>query len=389
MLYTYLKEFYDPREKKRAIERLEDLRIQLDGAIPGKTADKTLLLATWNIRQFTNNRQKESYLYIAEILSRFDLIAIQEVKEDMKGLQEVMRILGKNWAFIATDVSSEEDGGNHERIAFLYDTNKVSFKNVAGEIVLPHTELIQGMQFARTPFCVSFQAGWFKFNLATVHIVYGNSDEDLNRREAEIGAIGRFLDARAKSEKASYIILGDFNIPKVGDRFMNALEGSGFTIPEEIKNHPTNFGSEVRHYDQIAFDLQLEDDIQVYDEHFASGAFDFTESVYRDKDYEEYIPYMKKDVYVPNPDKPGKRKKIQVERLGEEALSYFHKTYRITQMSDHMPLWLELQVDFSNQYIDKQKKRNLDKLAELEAKEKAEAEAKAKAEAEAAAKAEA
>ena len=380
MLYTYLTQILrsNPTECLRTINHLTKLREQLDAEIPGKTAENTLLLATWNIRQFTNNRQKESYMYIAEILSRFDLVAVQEVKEEMKGLKEVMDILGKNWAYIATDVSAEEDGGNGERIAFLYDTNKVSFKNIAGEIVLPSTELIQGMQFARTPFCVSFQAGWFKFNLATVHIYYGKKAEDKKRRVEEIKAIGGFLSGRAEKEQASYIILGYFNIPKVGDKYMKSLEESGFKIPKAIKKHPTNFGVEVKHYDQIAFNLKLEENIQVYEEEkIRSGAFDFTKSVYRDEDYEEYIPYMLKEVSVPNPDKPGKNMKVKVERTGEEAQTYFHETYRIDQMSDHMPLWLELKVDFSNQYIEKKKTETQKRIADLEAKAAAKAEAEA------------
>ena len=231
------------------------------------------------------------------------------------------------------------------------------------------------MQFARTPFCVAFQAGWFRFYLTTVHIIYGSTKEDLQKREEEIKAIADFLSNRAKNEGASYIILGDFNIPKAGDKYMKALESSGFKIPAPIKKHPTNFGNEVHHYDQIAFNLQLEDDIEIIDEKVKSGAFDFTKSVYRDSDYEEYFPYMLKTVSVPNPDKPGKNKRVKVEREGEEALNYFHGTYRIDQMSDHMPLWIELKVDFSAQYIDKQMKYVLQKEAEAKAKEEAKAKA--------------
>ena len=357
MLYTYLKyDIRDLAERKRTIEHLVDLRAQLDKEIPGKTAEKALLLATWNIRQFTDNRQKESYMYIAEILSRFDLIAIQEVKDKMKGLEEVKSILGKNWAYIATDVT-EGKSGNGERIAFLYDTNKVTFKGIAGEIVLPpDDELIQGLQFARTPFCVAFQAGWFKFYLTTVHIFYGSGkDEDNVRRQKEIKAIGTFLADRAKREEASYIVLGDFNIPGVGDEYMNALESSGFTIPEPIKKHPTNFGKKVKHYDQIAFNLHLEEGIQVLDDDVKSGAFNFVKSIYNENDYEEYI-----DVMPDNDD--------GVKRTGEDAKKYFKQYYRINEISDHKPLWMALNVDFSDQYIEKQKKDVLQKEAEAKAK---------------------
>ncbi len=353
MLYTYLKTgIRDLSERKRTIDHLVDLRAQLDKEIPGKTAEKALLLATWNIRQFTDNRQKESYMYIAEILSRFDLIAIQEVKDKMKGLEEVKSILGKNWAYIATDVT-EGKSGNGERIAFLYDTNKVTFKGIAGEIVLPSdNELIQGMQFARTPFCATFQAGWFKFYLTTVHIFYGKGkDEDNIRRQKEIKAIGTFLADRAKREEASYIVLGDFNIPGVGDDYMNALESTGFTIPDPIKKHPTNFGKEVKHYDQIAFKLNLEEGIKILDDDVKSGAFNFVKSIYKESDYEEYI-----DVMPLNDD--------GVRRTGDAAKKYFKQYYRINEISDHKPLWMELKVDFSSQYIEKQRKKILEQEAQ-------------------------
>ena len=191
MLYTGIKKIKDLEERKRVIEKLIVLRKQLDRDIPEKTAEHSLLLATWNIREFGANRRTESLYYIAEIISRFDLIALQEVAADKKGLENVMSILGKNWEYIATD-STEGSEGGWECMAFLYDTHKVSFKNLAGEIVLEKKKLIDDMQFARTPFCVSFQAGWFKFNLTTVHIIYG-SGESKPRRLKEIDALAKFL----------------------------------------------------------------------------------------------------------------------------------------------------------------------------------------------------
>ena len=364
MLYTGIKRMYDADEKRRTIEKLIKLRRQLDKEIPEKTAVNSLLLATWNIRQFTDNRRPESYMYIAEILSRFDLVAIQEVKEQRKGLEKVMAILGKNWSYIATDVT-EGDKGNNECIAFLYDTNKVSFQHMSGEIVLPQDSLIDNLQFARTPFCVSFQAGWFKFNLATVHIFYGDAGkkEDLDRRRNEILALGRFLSARAEREGFNYVVLGDFNIPDVGDRFMTALEESGFHIPDAIKKHPTDLG-ETKHYDQIAFNLHLNDTMQIFDENVQrSGAFNFTKSVYNVDDYEEYIQVMPdKKESVPNPDKPGKNMTVKTKRTGKEAKDYFKKYYRINQMSDHLPLWVELKVDFSSQYLEDLRKEASEKV---------------------------
>jgi len=340
MIYTGIKQIKDADMRQRTIDKLIDLRKQLDNEIPVKTANSSLLLATWNIRAFSkDSRTKESLYYIAEILSRFDLIAIQEVKGQREELEKVVAILGKNWTYIATDVT-DGTAGNSECIAFLYDTNKVSFKNMAGEIVLPDKKLIKGLQFARTPFCVSFQAGWFKFNITTVHIYYGEKEEGLERREAEIAALADFLATRAKKEETNYILLGDFNIPKVNDRFMNALEQYGFQIPAPIKEHPTDLG-QTSHYDQIAFNLHMTDTMQIFDEKVQkAGSFNFTKSVYKATEYETYLPLMDPESY---------------KKKGPEK--YFNGTWRTFQMSDHLPLWVELKVDFSGQYlIDLQKK---------------------------------
>ncbi len=69
-------------------------------------------------------------------------------------------------------------------MAFLYDSRKVSFGGLAGELTLPPLELKDQngktvyhpvSQVARTPFMCGFQAGWTRFILATVHILYGKS----------------------------------------------------------------------------------------------------------------------------------------------------------------------------------------------------------------------
>ena len=342
MLYTGLKKIKDAEERKRIVNKLIDLRAQLDKEIPGKTAENSLLLATWNIREFGDNRRTESLYYIAEIISRFDLVAVQEVAGNKKGLEKVMALLGKNWSYIATD-STEGSAGGQECMAFLYDSGKVSFKNMAGEIVLPDTKLINGLQFARTPFCVSFQAGWFKFNLATVHIYYGDAKAINERRLKEIDALAKFLTKRATKEKFNYVVLGDFNIPDVECDYIKALEQNGFHIPNDIKEHPTDLGG-TYHYDQIAFNLKMDgyNTMKIFEEKKQkSGSFNFTKSVYTDEDQAVYFPLFKDKV-------EGKSdKKIE---------SYYKKTFRTFQMSDHLPLWVQLKVDFSAQYLEDLKK---------------------------------
>ncbi|MDR2018413.1 MAG: endonuclease/exonuclease/phosphatase family protein [Syntrophobacterales bacterium] len=336
--YGSLKGISDDAERLRVAEKLLVLRAQLDRQIPGKTATDTLLLATWNIREFGDNRRGESLHYIAEIISRFDLVAVQEIAADLGGLQKLVALLGPGWDYIMTD-STDGTAGGGERMAFIFDRRKVFFRKMAGELVLPQTKLIgeDKLQFARTPFNVAFQAGWFRFILTTVHIYYGTSSKNDPRRVAEIKAVAEFLTKRADKENESYILLGDFNIFNQGDDTMKALTNQGFYIPGAIREHPTDLGK-TKYYDQIAFKLKLDKNMTVFSEDKQrAGAFNFTETIYPSEDVGIYQRYFDKK-YI-----NGKTEK--------EIQKYYLTNWRTFQMSDHMPLWIELKIDFSNQYL--------------------------------------
>lgn len=338
MPYYYpIKSIRDKETRSRVIERLLALRKQMDAQIPQKTASATMLLATWNIREFGANRTMESLYYIAEILSRFDLIAIQEVAANLDGLQKTLSLMGPQWDYIVTD-STDGSAGGGERMAFVYDKSKITFKNVAGELVLPKEKLIDGsLQFSRTPFCVAFQAKWFKFKLATVHIYYGSSSGVDPRRLAEIDTVAAYLSKRAKKEDDSYILLGDFNIVKTSDATMKALEKNGFSIPGSIKQHPTDLG-QTKYYDQIAFNFKLKPSMTVFSEgEQRAGSFNFTKSVYTADDMEIYRKYFPE--------------KNTLNKSEKDIQKYYLSTWRTFQMSDHLPLWAELKIDFSDQYL--------------------------------------
>ena len=338
-MYTTIKRMKDVTERNRVVDKLLVLRSQLDRQIPAKTADETLLLATWNIRAFGDNRRAESLHYIAEIINRFDLVAVQEVASNLAGLQKLVTLLGPGWDYIVTD-STDGTAGGGERMAFVYDKCKVFFRKMAGKIVLPESRLIdKKWQFARTPFTVAFQAGWFRFILTTVHVYYGTSERENSRRVEEIGAISEFLKKRAKKEDENYILLGDFNIFKQSDATMKAMERHGFYIPDALREHPSDLGK-TKYYDQIAFNLKMEPKMIVFSEgKQRAGALDFTETLYTPQDLCLYRGYFH-EKYV-----TGKTEQ-QIEK-------YYLTNWRTFEISDHLPLWIELKIDFSTQYLEK------------------------------------
>jgi endonuclease/exonuclease/phosphatase family metal-dependent hydrolase len=372
--YIGLRQFErdDPQAAKRCAERLLAIRKTME-PIRRRKSDSSLLLATWNIRDFDSNkfgfgpRLPETFYYIAEIISCFDLVAVQEVSRDLSALERVMRILGREWDYIATD-TTEGTGGNAERMAFVYNTEKVWFRKIAGEVVLPEGQLVVSrkkvkppkdqsaneqpevtteetrQQFARTPFLVAFQSGWFRFSLCTVHIYYGrDSGLQLERRIDEINLLVKFFadrqDEASKQEKdrlgnvENYILLGDFNVISPKHKTMQALESKGFDVPDAID------GDKVRKegdhfYDQIA--------VRVKDKRFkvsGGGLVDIYADVFRDEDAALYKPF----VPAKDPEKDEKFKAKTPQALYEK--------WRTWQMSDHSPLWIEIETDFADHYL--------------------------------------
>ena len=330
--------FYKTLNNQAAADRqiadgLLRLKPALDEAIPAKSLDLTLLLASWNLREFGGakygGRTKEALFYIAEILSRFDLIAVQEVRDNLDALDELMNILGGWWRYLVSDVTQGTQG-NNERHAFIYDTRKLSFGGLAGELVPPAVKNADGtlnadFNAARTPFLAGFRAGWFKFTICTQHLYYGEAKPDDKQRLIESERVVEMLQKRMKSKDRwanNAILLGDFNVFSTNDRTFLALEKANFKLPAGLRGKYTNANLD-KPFDQMAF---LAPDIERQIHTMRAGVFPFYKHVFRDDDLAIY--------------QPG-------------ATTRTYKDWRTYQMSDHLPIWAELGVDFGTEYLQK------------------------------------
>jgi endonuclease/exonuclease/phosphatase family metal-dependent hydrolase len=344
------------KDAQEVAERLLMLRNRLKKQVPQRNALSSLLLATWNIRELGadekfGTRLDESLLYIAEIVSHFDLVAMQEVNENLSDLQELVRLLGGWWDYLVTDVTLGASG-NSERIAFIYDSRKVRFDHLAGELVLPDGKKKKVVQPARTPFMCAFKAGWRRLTLCSVHIFFGKSKPDDPRRIEEIRAISEALAKRnnrrqniADGEPESVVLLGDFNIFNAKtDATAKALQKNKFLVPKAllvkkedrlVEPLPTNALRD-KHFDQIAFH-----DPKSRLKASKGGVFDFQEVIYGATDVEAYRSAMERSA-------PEKFKKASASA---EELEKFYRQWRTFQVSDHLPLWVELQTDFADAYL--------------------------------------
>lgn len=246
-------------------------------------------LLTWNIRNFNSRKEKRAIAIYAEIMKTFDLIAIQEVKDDLGGIEKLQNLLGKRYRFLFTDAS-----GNGERLVFCYDATKIQFTGLAAEIVMAPGQGKKNrtpeLEFERTPYMASFRTNGCNFIVTTAHIYYGSKSQ-VKYRLKEIQNIAEFLEKSSSDTDrldSDYIVCGDFNIERVRakakatkkkdiiDNLFTALQSFGLVIPEDIKKSATSLDKE-KHFDQIGF-YQYRDSTISF---LKGGIIDFIGAVYK------------------------------------------------------------------------------------------------------------
>lgn len=281
----------------------------LDSAVPARVLDRNLVIGSWNIRQlggFTGKwhtapgdspkRNLADLHYIAEIISRFDVVAIQETRDDLAALRLITQLLGPDWGLLLSDVTHGSKG-NQERLGYLFDLRRVRPSGLVGELVAPPEDLKSlrelrlarpltsdqpqgktaeerakskaaielerdyGGQLDRTPYLASFKTAGRPFMLATVHLVWGDAS-DLERRADEAGLLAKLLAKTVSTPKggavdefrSNLIALGDFNATAGDDPIIGALKSAGMETAAELDGVPRTTSDKGGPSDKIAYD---------------------------------------------------------------------------------------------------------------------------------------
>jgi len=282
--------------------------------IPSSKLDETLNIATWNIREFGKKKRVLAAIhYIAEILGQFDLIGIVELRDNLADLGRVLPILGPYWKVVYSDMIPDA-GGNRERIAYVYDSRTVRFGGLAAEATPPRikkgNEYLSNISWWRAPYLASFSAGNFDFVVMTSHIRWGSSKK---ARLQELTSIADWIDAKRQEKHAEdkdMLVMGDFNIENAA--MAAAIEGKGLKLAKPLQQG--YFGSNLaknKRYDQILH-------YPIYPDNFIGkgGVLDFF-----DGSFKPLLPDLDKD-----------------------ACTY--------QLSDHLPLWVQISTDIDGFKLD-------------------------------------
>lgn len=297
---------------------LKELRKRIEAAkIPPSELDKTLNLATWNIREFGRKKRKPAALhYIAEVIGQFDIVSIVELRDDLSDLAQVLEYLGPTWHAVYSDIIPDAQG-NMERIAFVYDERAAAFNGFASNVTSPRTKaggaldatLVPKFQWWRAPYMAAFRAGNFDFVVITAHIQWGTPEGRLK----ELKSFAEWIKLKSEQphlEDKDILITGDFNIET--PEMHKALLSQRLKVPAALSKG--EFGSNLaknKRYDQILH-------LQEYPESFtgAGGVLDFYTG-----GIGELFPGMEKTAF----------------------------TY---QMSDHLPLWVQIDTDNDGYQLD-------------------------------------
>jgi endonuclease/exonuclease/phosphatase family metal-dependent hydrolase len=297
-----------------------------DAEITSSKIDETINVAVWNIREFGKKRRTPAALhYIAEILGQFDLIGLVELRDDLSDLGEVIRILGPSWDVVYSDWI-DDSGGNRERTGFLFDKRGVTFNGLVSEVdahrVKMGTEYLATQSFWRAPYMCSFRSGNFDFVAIATHARWGDS---IQGRQAELQMLADWIEKRFKQktvEDRDLIVMGDFNIPQIGDELFKAITSHGLQIPDTLVKlkagnqivNGSNLGKNAR-YDQILHLPSLEKRFSG-----VGGTLDF---------------------FV---NEAGIKELFPNEKYTVEQFSY--------QISDHFPIWIQMKTDIDGERLN-------------------------------------
>jgi hypothetical protein len=331
--------------RERTANGLETLRKDLIHQIPARRYESNLLMATWALRRFGSPTHvpidhAESLFYMAEVISSFDLVALQEVDQDLRRLRNLLEILGPDWNVLVSETAPGMIG-NRERFAILYYEPRVEFRSFSGQIILPPERGPGGQgkpvqQFARPPLLGTFRSGNYEFQVCTAHITFGRGLPKVQLEEVQ--KLGNYLRMRSRWEDANLFLLGDFQMGIRESPILEALRESGIQIPDELL-HPTNLKKD-RYYDLIGYTSPRQGTLPLGKSTTRAGTYDLFEHVLQDENYREYTtdPGFRKFL--------GSGEKLPASKADKDrSMMNRFRTWKTSLISDHLPLWAELDTE--------------------------------------------
>jgi endonuclease/exonuclease/phosphatase family metal-dependent hydrolase len=176
-------------------------------------------MISWNIENFGKSKSNQEIAYIANLLNKYDIVALQEVVAGDGGAQAVARLgdhlnrKGSKWEYTISDPTTSTPT-KRERYAFIWKTSQVR------KIGKAWLEKKYASAIEREPYLCTFEYQNKKFTIVSFHAITKNQ---LPEREIQYF---KFLPEEYPT--LNLILSGDFNCPQSHSVFLS-LRKIGFT----------------------------------------------------------------------------------------------------------------------------------------------------------------
>ncbi len=272
-------------------------------SLPERKAD-SVVIGSFNIRKLgrVKKRTQQSWQFLKKTIERFDLLAVQEIMDDLSGFEHLVSSLGDDYGMVVSDVTGSKPGGygNSERLGYIFNWKNIQRTALASDITFDRSEIANNLYdnhndfdqawlthvkklkkwekkveekkaqgkrtpsrpsiilprfvtFIRQPHCVSFRikgknnAQTYDFLVINAHLLYGTNKQE---REWEFKALLEWLTIRAKYIDKLYhpnlLLLGDCNldfdkVPIMREDINTFLKGLNSSILKSKKAANANF----------------------------------------------------------------------------------------------------------------------------------------------------
>ena len=173
-------------------------------------ADRTILMGSFNIKNLgvAKLAQNDVMDLLTDIVRRFDLIAIQELRsEEQHIIPAFLDMLNANGMNYRAEVSKRIGKGRYyEQFVYIYDADKIQVTR--DSFVAPDLYKIMHRSLYVTSFrCTEPSSQEFTFTLFNVHV-------DPDEIKTEVPALPGIVQNVIKQmpEEDDFIVLGDFNV---------------------------------------------------------------------------------------------------------------------------------------------------------------------------------
>jgi hypothetical protein len=353
----------------------------------------SVLIGSFNIRKLgsVHSRNERTWQFLAHICRQYDLLAVQEIMDDLRGIRKLMSLLGPEFGLIVSDKTGTFPGepGVGERLGFIFNWSVVHRTEVATDITYDRTKVLDILEsnltqinstfqdyhrklrdyevgkrnpkpnlkmpvfltFIRQPFCVSFKIGGYpgtkpyEFMAVNAHLYFGKYITD---RRQEFDALMEWIRSRVRENDRAYypnfILLGDLNLD------FNSPQ----TDRPRIEKHMKTFNDASGEAVNVNFPfLDIHPDRTAYFRTNArmSETFDQIGLFFRESGLPTYLDNASMGQNERGPDYGvfnfvalfddvmNTQKKLADMTDDEKKAFYGRFEYKV---SDHMPIWLRL-----------------------------------------------